>query len=206
MELSSTSKFPCLLVSILLNRFVAFPNLHADDTSNDTASTLGYDPSYAHQGWATVAVWTGGSGRKPVNVGNVIDHELHTKVSRTLETSCPSKQTTHGMYCDNLKWQDFQTHYLETPPAGVKETVTWFRTTAAQWATEEIRIIMLNIIGRMLYAYTTQDKGTNCYEVPGQGIFCNIPQFIRVSTTHHNMLQQLLTMLGQPASNKSCCP
>ncbi|KAJ8110314.1 hypothetical protein OPT61_g6819 [Boeremia exigua] len=150
-------------------------SLHLND--NGTVSALGYDPSTQWQEWAAIEVWTGGSLRKPVNVGTVVGHELHTLVSETLNRICDSP---FGKYCDNTSWQSLHTKYLKTPPAGVEETTTYFRTTSAQWANDRIRGIMINIVGRVLYAYTSQPLGTNCYEVPGQGRFCNVPRFVRV--------------------------
>ncbi|KAH6644255.1 hypothetical protein C7974DRAFT_407949 [Boeremia exigua] len=148
-----------------------------NNTSDDDISALGYDPSTEWQGWATVEVWTGGSHRQPVNVGNVVGHELHNVVTDTMGRVCGSP---YGKYCGSIQWQAFKTPYLQTPPAGIAGAVTWFRTTEAKWANDKIREIMLNIVGRVLYAYTSTPLGTNCYEVPGQGRYCNVPQFVRV--------------------------
>lgn len=148
---------------------------------------------------ATVEVWTGGSKRQPVNVGNVIGHVLHVAIYDTLNRVCGSP---YGKYCENTGWQSFDTHYLERPPAGIKSGVTWFRTTSAQWANDDVRRIMINIVARTLAAYTLQPLGTNCYEVPGQGRYCNVPQFVRVCDTSQQATEQILIETGPLAKHE----
>ena len=176
--------------------------LHADITSSHTVSALGYDPSNDWQKWATVEVWTGGSRRQPVNVGNVIGHELHQLIARMLDGACPFKTIQYRGYCDNWNWQNFGTKYLKTPPAGIDTAAVFFRVNGGQYATEEIRVTLLNIVGRVLFAYTTQPLGTNCYEIPGQGKFCNIPQFVRVSERTCMPVMELLMRQDQLAEHQ----
>ncbi|KAJ4367889.1 hypothetical protein N0V86_009729 [Didymella sp. IMI 355093] len=151
--------------------------LSLNGTLNDTVSAFGYDPSKDYHGQATIEVWTGGSHRQPVNAGNVGGMDLYKVVATALDRTCYSK---YGKYCDNHNWQIFDTPYLQTPPAGIVQSVTYFRTVAAEWSNDKTREMLLNIVGRILNAYTTTPLGINCYEVPGQGRFCNIPQLIRV--------------------------
>lgn len=74
-------------------------------------------------------------------------------------------------------------HTVSTSPQDLVYTIliSLVRTVAAEWANDEIRRMLINLVGSILYAYTTTPTSTNCYEVPGQGRFCNIPQLIRVS-------------------------
>ncbi|KAJ4359005.1 hypothetical protein N0V95_002540 [Ascochyta clinopodiicola] len=152
-----------------------------NDTSNDTITTLGYDPSYDYHGWATVEVWTGGSSRKPVNVGELTGSFLHNTVYNILDKACPPMNNPRGNYCSNNNWSGFRTKYLWARPVYVKECTAWIKTDDAQWATQELRDIMTNIVGRTWAAYTEQPIGTKCYQVPGRGNFCNVPRLVRVN-------------------------
>ncbi|KAJ4338171.1 hypothetical protein N0V87_004148 [Didymella glomerata] len=140
-----------------------------DSTLNDTVSDFGYDPSKNYHGQATIEVWTGGSSRQPVNAAKV--------VAGTLDRTCGSQW---GKYCEDHGWKTFDTPYLKTPPAGIVQDATYFRIIAAEWANDNVRRMLINIVGSILYAYTMTPLQTNCYEVPGQGRFYNIPQLIRV--------------------------
>jgi hypothetical protein len=100
----------------------------ADGTLNDTVSAFGYDPSKDYHGQATIEVWTGGSHRQPVNAGNVGGTDLYKKVATALDRTCYSK---YGKYCDNHNWQTFDTPYLQTPPAGIVQSVTYCKCESA---------------------------------------------------------------------------
>ncbi|KAF1357621.1 hypothetical protein EJ07DRAFT_157616 [Lizonia empirigonia] len=114
-------------------------------TSNGTISALGYDPSNDWHGYATVEVWTGGGLRKPVNVGHLNGLDLHRRIYDTFNRACPPTSTPWGGYCDGDKWLDFHTKYLFAPPTDVRECTGWIKPGNAQWATDQLRIIMMNI-------------------------------------------------------------
>lgn len=99
-----------------------------DGTFNDTESAFGYDPSKDYHGKATIEVWTGGSTRQPVNAGNVGGMDLYNVVGRALFRTCNSP---YGKYCDNHSWQTFDTPYLQTPPAGVVQSVTYCKCNSS---------------------------------------------------------------------------
>ncbi|UPX10498.1 uncharacterized protein EKO05_0001156 [Ascochyta rabiei] len=98
-------------VSIPLSESVLSDFL-TDGTSNDTITALGYDPSYDYQGWASVEVWTGGSSRKPVNVGELTGSALYHTVYNILGKACPPMNNPRGNYSSNKNWSGFCTKYL----------------------------------------------------------------------------------------------
>jgi hypothetical protein len=53
----------------------------------DTASTLGYDPSFDYHDYSMVQAWM---GKSKVTVGTVTGTELFNEVYKALDESCPS--------------------------------------------------------------------------------------------------------------------
>ncbi|KAF3037704.1 hypothetical protein E8E11_001002 [Didymella keratinophila] len=167
-----------------------------DDYSfNDVVTTLGWDPSLSWQRGSTVEVWTGGHGRQPVNFGDARGANLSDPVFKILNEKCPqtNRYSTGAGCCsadnDDRLWGTFWTNVLieGDPKWTVSRRKVWVRPVSACWATEGIRIVLMQLAADTLRAYARRDNGYNCYDVPEvknknwDGIYCNMPELVRVN-------------------------
>lgn len=154
----------------------------SDDTFPDVVSALGYDHSKEWQNWATVEVWIGGSKQQPVNFGDTRGRNLSDAVFGMLSGTCPP---TEKNQCTDDTWKEFWTNGVTKawPNWKVEQWAARVRTESASWATGGIRTVMAQIAADTLRAYVSVANTLNCYEVTGPfaGIYCNVPQFVRVS-------------------------
>jgi hypothetical protein len=167
---------------------------HESDTSNDTVTALGYDPSTEWQGGSTVEIWTGGRGRKPVNFGDARGANLSDRIFDILNEKCgPSGLSTGAGCCGNDEkhplWGSYFTNALieGDPKWTVDLREVKVRPVKACWASEGIRIVLMQLAADTMRAYARRDLGYNCYDVPAvknpnwDGIYCNMPELVRVS-------------------------
>lgn len=160
------------------------------DLFTNAITARGYDPSLKWQEGSTVQIWTGGHSRQPVNFGDTRGANLSDKVFAILNDKCPPSKLSTGAGCcggneDHRLWGSFHTNALveDDPAWRVDLREAWVRPVEACWASEGIRVVLMQLAADTLRAYTRYSLKYNCYDVPGEwdGIYCNVPELVRVS-------------------------
>jgi hypothetical protein len=141
-----------------------------------------------------VEIWTGGHGRQPVNFGDARGTNLSDPAFNILNEKCPqSNRYSTGAGCcvadnDDGLWGTLWTNVLiEGDPKWTVSRQKWVRPVQACWATEGIRIVLMQLAADTLRAYARKDNGYKSYDVPEvknknwDGIYCNMPELVRVS-------------------------
>lgn len=130
-----------------------------------------------------------------MNFGDARGANLSDPVFKILNEKCPQpNRFSTGAGCcgrdeDNRLWGTFWTNALieGDPKWSVARRKVWVRPVSACWATEGIRIVLMQLAADTLRAYARKDMGYNCYDVPEvkkknwDGIYCNMPELVRVS-------------------------
>lgn len=129
-----------------------------------------------------------------MNFGDTRGANLSDRVFDILNAKCPPSilSTGAGCCCDkepNLWGSWFTNALVEGDPTWrVELREVWVRPMSACWASEGIRIVLMQLAADTLRAFARKDFGYNCYDVPAAtnpawaGIYCNMPELVRVST------------------------
>nr|GFD51307.1 hypothetical protein [Tanacetum cinerariifolium] len=114
-------------------------------------------------------------GRKPVNFGDTRGANLSDHIFSILNEKCPPSDLSTGAGCcggdgEERLWGSFYTNALvEGDPAWrVDLREAWIRPVEACWASEGIRVVLMQLAADTLRAYTRYSKKYNCYDVPGE--------------------------------------